>query len=79
MGRLDRDAPQASGEDQPAAVAQGTLARSNPDANPGAFAAGSWRPWLVTVVVVVGAMVLISGISHLTAKTSSPNIALSDR
>ena len=78
MAGLDGDALRASGEDQPAAT-QGTPTRSKAVASPGESAGGSWRPWLVTVVFVVGAMAIISGISHLAEKAASPNIAFSDR
>ena len=79
MGRLDRGALRASGENQAAASRRGTMSRSKVIANSGASVGGLWRPWLVTVVVVVGAMVLIAGISHVAARASSPSIALSDR
>ena len=89
MGRLDSGAPApcvlaASGENQLAATTQGpggrwTGGRPKIIANLSASVGRSWRPWLVTVVVVVGAMAIISGISQLAAKASSPSIALSDR
>ncbi len=47
--------------------------------DPGASVGGPWRPWLVTFVVVMGAMALIAGISLVAAKAGSPSIALSDR
>jgi hypothetical protein len=79
MGRLDSGALQASGENRVAARRQGTMARAKPVASPGASVGGSWRPWLVTIAAVLGAMVLIAGISHMAAKSDSPSIALSDR
>lgn len=79
MGRLDRGALRASGENQAAATRRGTMARSKLIAHQNTSVGGSWRPWLVTVVVVVGAMVIISGVSQLAAKASSPSIAQSDR